>query len=302
MSQSIPGKVALVTGAARGQGRAHAVRLSAEGADIIAVDIAGPLPSSVPYDSPTPDDLAETARLVDANGRKGHHRGGRHSRPRRAPSRRRQGGRRTGPSRRRRRQRRDLQSRTVGSDNRASIPRHHRHQRGRHLEHRDGRCTSHHRRRSWRVDHPHRLRRRHQDGVVHDPLHGEQTRRRRDGARIRRRTRPAQYSCQQPESRSGRQPHGQRPDARGDPIGRRHIPTTFEACTNRCCPKALSSRKTLPTPSPGWPPTNPGSSPARRFRSTSACPTAEFPTPERPRHASTASTSGAKPAATAIAR
>jgi NAD(P)-dependent dehydrogenase (short-subunit alcohol dehydrogenase family) len=45
------------------------VRLSAEGADIIAVDIAGPLPSSVPYDSPTPEDLAETARLVAANGR-----------------------------------------------------------------------------------------------------------------------------------------------------------------------------------------------------------------------------------------
>lgn len=62
-------KVALITGAARGQGRAHAVRLSADGADIIAVDIAGRLPDSVPYESPTPDDLAETARLVEANGR-----------------------------------------------------------------------------------------------------------------------------------------------------------------------------------------------------------------------------------------
>jgi SDR family mycofactocin-dependent oxidoreductase len=70
MSQSIPGRVALITGAARGQGRAHAVRLSAEGADIIALDIAGQLPSSVPYDSPTPDDLAETAQLVQANGTK----------------------------------------------------------------------------------------------------------------------------------------------------------------------------------------------------------------------------------------
>src|ERR1700760_2338088 len=70
MSQLIPGKVALVTGAARGQGRAHAVRLAAEGADVIAVDIAGPLPSSVPYDSPTSDDLAETARLVSASGQK----------------------------------------------------------------------------------------------------------------------------------------------------------------------------------------------------------------------------------------
>jgi len=70
MSPSIPGRVALITGAARGQGRAHAVRLSAEGADIIALDIAGPLPTSVPYESPTRDDLAETARLVSANGRR----------------------------------------------------------------------------------------------------------------------------------------------------------------------------------------------------------------------------------------
>src|SRR6201993_2044426 len=70
MSQSLSGRVALITGAARGQGRAHAVRLSAEGADVIAVDIAGPLPSSVPYDSPTPDDLAETAQLISANGRR----------------------------------------------------------------------------------------------------------------------------------------------------------------------------------------------------------------------------------------
>jgi SDR family mycofactocin-dependent oxidoreductase len=70
MTTNLAGRVALVTGAARGQGRAHAVRLSAAGADIMAVDIAGPLPESVPYDSPTPDDLAETARLVEANGRR----------------------------------------------------------------------------------------------------------------------------------------------------------------------------------------------------------------------------------------
>ncbi|OBK71266.1 mycofactocin-coupled SDR family oxidoreductase [Mycobacterium sp. 1274761.0] len=63
-------KVALITGAARGQGRAHAVRLSGDGADVILVDLAGPLPPSVPYDSATPDDLAETANLVSANGRR----------------------------------------------------------------------------------------------------------------------------------------------------------------------------------------------------------------------------------------
>ncbi|MDH6197055.1 SDR family mycofactocin-dependent oxidoreductase [Mycobacterium frederiksbergense] len=69
MSDRLAGKVAFITGAARGQGRAHAVRMANEGADIIAIDIAGPLPPSVPYDSATPDDLAETVRLVEATGR-----------------------------------------------------------------------------------------------------------------------------------------------------------------------------------------------------------------------------------------
>ena len=64
MSRPLSERVALIAGAARGQGRAHAVRLSAEGADIIALDIAGRLPSSVPYDSLTPE------MLVSANGRR----------------------------------------------------------------------------------------------------------------------------------------------------------------------------------------------------------------------------------------
>lgn len=72
MSERLAGKVAFITGAARGQGRAHAVRMAKEGADIIAVDIAGPLPPSVPYDSATPEDLAETVRLVEATGRRIH--------------------------------------------------------------------------------------------------------------------------------------------------------------------------------------------------------------------------------------
>ena len=69
ISQRLTGKVAFVTGAARGQGRAHAVRLATEGADIIAIDVAGALPPAVPYPPATPEDLKETARLVEATGR-----------------------------------------------------------------------------------------------------------------------------------------------------------------------------------------------------------------------------------------
>nr|WP_223205653.1 mycofactocin-coupled SDR family oxidoreductase [Gordonia jinghuaiqii] len=61
------GKVAFITGVARGQGRAHAVRLASEGAQIIGVDLAGPLPG-VPYDSATEEDLAQTQRLVEEQG------------------------------------------------------------------------------------------------------------------------------------------------------------------------------------------------------------------------------------------
>ena len=70
MRGRLAGKVAFITGAARGQGRAHAVRMANEGADIIAVDIAGKLPPCVPYEPATPDDLAETVNLVEATGRR----------------------------------------------------------------------------------------------------------------------------------------------------------------------------------------------------------------------------------------
>lgn len=65
----VAGKVALVTGAARGQGRSHALRLASEGADILAVDVCAPL-DHISYATATPDDLATTARLVtEAGGR-----------------------------------------------------------------------------------------------------------------------------------------------------------------------------------------------------------------------------------------
>jgi SDR family mycofactocin-dependent oxidoreductase len=65
----VQGKVAFVTGAGRGQGRSHAVRLAEEGADIIAVDICHDL-DSLGYSLSSPDDLKETARLVEAQDRR----------------------------------------------------------------------------------------------------------------------------------------------------------------------------------------------------------------------------------------
>lgn len=67
---SLHGRVAFITGAARGQGRSHAVRLAAEGADIIALDICAPASASVTYPPATREDLDETARLVEGQGRK----------------------------------------------------------------------------------------------------------------------------------------------------------------------------------------------------------------------------------------
>ena len=65
----VEGKVAFITGAARGQGRSHAIRLAEEGADIIAVDICRQI-DTVQYSMATPDDLSETAKQVEALDRR----------------------------------------------------------------------------------------------------------------------------------------------------------------------------------------------------------------------------------------
>ena len=72
MAGRVEGKVAFITGAARGQGRSHAVRLAEEGADIIAIDICGPIRPGTETAIPasTPEDLAETADLVKNLGRR----------------------------------------------------------------------------------------------------------------------------------------------------------------------------------------------------------------------------------------
>ena len=69
MTGRVAGKVAFITGAARGQGRSHAVRLAEEGADIIAVDICRHV-ENTPEPGSTPDDLAETADMIKALDRR----------------------------------------------------------------------------------------------------------------------------------------------------------------------------------------------------------------------------------------
>ena len=69
MSGRLEGKVAFITGGARGQGRAHAIAMAKEGADIIVVDICAQIESN-PYPLATPDDLAETERSVKELGRR----------------------------------------------------------------------------------------------------------------------------------------------------------------------------------------------------------------------------------------
>jgi len=69
MTGRVEGKVAFITGAARGQGRSHAVRLAEEGADIIAIDICEPI-RDTPHTGATEADLTETVKLVEALDRR----------------------------------------------------------------------------------------------------------------------------------------------------------------------------------------------------------------------------------------
>jgi (+)-trans-carveol dehydrogenase len=68
MAGRAEGKVAFITGAGRGQGRSHALRLAQEGADIIAIDICHDVEGALPM--ATPEDLAETVKLVEEQDRR----------------------------------------------------------------------------------------------------------------------------------------------------------------------------------------------------------------------------------------
>src|SRR5271155_2892853 len=69
MAGRVAGKVAFITGAARGQGRSHAIRLAQEGADIIAVDICADV-ATVPYGLATLEELDQTVKEVEATGQR----------------------------------------------------------------------------------------------------------------------------------------------------------------------------------------------------------------------------------------
>jgi (+)-trans-carveol dehydrogenase len=69
MPGTLEGKVAVVSGAARGQGRSHAAALAAEGADVIAIDNCVEMPSA-PYAGATREDLDQTAAAVEETGRR----------------------------------------------------------------------------------------------------------------------------------------------------------------------------------------------------------------------------------------
>ncbi|MGC5255497.1 mycofactocin-coupled SDR family oxidoreductase [Gordonia sp. DT218] len=70
MGGRLEGRVAFISGAARGQGRSHAVRLASEGADIIAVDVCGPVTADSAIAAATSADLAETVELVKGQNRR----------------------------------------------------------------------------------------------------------------------------------------------------------------------------------------------------------------------------------------
>ena len=70
MADRVKGKVAFVSGVARGQGRSHAMRLAEEGADIIGIDLCEDIPENPPYHGSTEEDLAETVRLIEGLDRR----------------------------------------------------------------------------------------------------------------------------------------------------------------------------------------------------------------------------------------
>ena len=276
MTGRLEGKVAFITGAARGQGRAHAVRMAADGADIIAVDIAGKLPDCVPYDRHSRGSRRD--RPAGRGHRPADHRlGGRHARHAGCarPSARRR--RRVRSPRRRRRERRHRCAPVVERDHAGVVPRRHRRQRHRRVEHRDGGRSEDHRRRSRRIDHPDQLGGGNEDAAVHDSLHRPASTR-SPGWReaFRGGTRQALDPRQQRAPGTGCHRHGFGPHGRRDRPDDGVKSATVQHAHRIPARGHRRAEATSPTPCSGWPATSRSSSPPRPSPSTGERPSTDL--------------------------
>ena len=265
MAGRLEGKVALISGAARGQGRSHAVRLAQEGADIIAFDVCRQLPT-VGYKMATPEDLKETAKQVEdldrriiareADVRDGAavraaRRGGRRRagppRHRAAPTRasprspRTPGRWRTTSGRRRSRS----TSPASGRRSKAAIPR-------------DDR------RGQRRGDRHHQLHRGHQGHGGHRALHSS-----KHGVVGLMRTLAIELAPHSIRVNTVHPTGVNTPMVVNDYMAQ-FLAEDVAACQHgrTCCRSSWSKRWTSPTPCCGWPPTRPATSPAPASRST----------------------------------
>ena len=210
----LDGKVAFITGGARGQGRAHAVTCAREGADVIIADVIDQLPT-VPYQ------LATQGRpRRDRPARRGATTGGRsRSRPTSASQEQLDVAVAAGLSRARQgrhpdRERRHLDARLVLGAHRRAVGRDDRRQPHRRMEGGEGRRAAHDRA-PQRVDRDHRVGERPGSRPVHRALRGRQARPDRADAQPRAGTRPVRHPLQRHQPRRGQDAHDQSPGRLG---------------------------------------------------------------------------------------
>ena len=257
-------RVAFVTGAARGQGRAHCVRLAEEGADIIAIDIAGPVVGS-PVEPATMEQLEETRGLVEKTGRRALFA--------RADVRDFDSMKNVVDEGVRRFGRLDVVVANAGTmrrrphvgTHRGAVAARHRRQPDRRVEDDQGHRSAHDRGRQRRIDHHHELRRRVPRLSHVGRLRRGQARPRRAVPDARGRSVPVQHPRQHdpPQRRQHGDDEGPRSDSRSAPKVAMSRTTTTNGFSGRSppppFPRACKSPRTSRPPSRFSRPTNPGS-------------------------------------------